>query len=44
MGMYFVKKMIDSLGYEIEVCLENGLYIIFNIYFYDILDYLSLDS
>lgn len=44
MGMYFVKKMIDSLGHEIEVCSENGSYTIFNIYFYDISDYLSLDS
>ena len=39
-----IKKMIDSLGHEIEVCSENGSYTIFNIYFYDISDYLSLDS
>ncbi|HBF5673816.1 TPA: sensor histidine kinase [Clostridioides difficile] len=44
MGMYFVKKMIDSLGHEIEVCSKIGSYTIFNIYFYDISDYLSLDS
>ncbi|MEK5672217.1 sensor histidine kinase [Clostridioides difficile] len=44
MGMYFVKKMIDSLGHEIEVCSKIGSYTIFNIYFYDISDYLSIDS
>ncbi|MCC0782517.1 sensor histidine kinase [Clostridioides sp. ES-S-0108-01] len=44
MGLYFVKKMIDNLGHDIEVCSENGIYTIFNIYFYDISDYLNLDN
>lgn len=44
MGLYFVKKMIDNLGHDIDVCSENSSYTIFNIYFYDISDYLNLDS
>ncbi|NMS90687.1 HAMP domain-containing histidine kinase [Clostridioides difficile] len=44
MGMYFAKKMIDNLGHDIEVCSENGSYTIFNIYFYNISDYLNIDN
>ena len=41
MGLYFVKNMIDKLGHKIEVSSQKDEYTIFNIYFYDISDYLS---
>ena len=41
MGLYFAKNMIDKLGHKIEVTSKKDEYTIFNIYFYDISDYLS---
>ena len=41
MGLYFAKNMIDKLGHKIEVSSKKDEYTIFNIYFYDISDYLS---
>lgn len=40
MGLYFAKNMIDKLGHKIEVSSKKNEYTIFNIYFYDISDYL----
>jgi signal transduction histidine kinase len=44
MGMYFTKKMIDKLGHKIDVCSEKGVYTNYNIYFYNISDYLNLNN
>lgn len=44
MGLYFAKNMIDKLGHKIEVNSKKDKYTIFNIYFYDISDYFSMDN
>lgn len=41
MGLYFAKNMIDKLGHKIEVSSKKDEYTVFNIYFFDISDYLS---
>ena len=42
MGLYFAKNMIDKLGHKVEVNSKKDEYTIFNIYFYNISDYLNL--
>lgn len=44
MGLYFTKNMIDKLGHRIEVNSQKDLYTTFDIYFYDISDYLNLNN
>lgn len=44
MGLYFSKKIIDKLGHKIYVDSEKDVYTEFKIYFYNISDYLDLNS
>lgn len=42
MGLYFAKNMVDKLGHKIEINSQKDKFTSFNIYFYDISDYLNL--
>ncbi|MDK2563678.1 sensor histidine kinase [Romboutsia sedimentorum] len=44
MGLYFSRKIIDKLGHNIYVNSEKDVYTEFNIYFYNISDYLNLNG